>query len=399
MALNLDQYKLIYRGSVKNLYQVQEAKGDSSGIYLFEFTDDYSVFDYGKMPDALEGKGAALTLMSANVFERLEDPIQWQELERSPVWEKIEDQAAQQQLLNSETFSLFKKEGLRTHYRGVRDSAGNLVKTAELKEPTSLMEVSSVRIIRPKRRKEGGKVSWDYSAFTQGLKNYLVPLENVFRFGLPQGSSLLERFAADPNYAATLGLKGPAPEGSWLPRPVMEFSTKLEPGDRYMMPEEALAISGLANGEFQSLQDRTFLIAMFLMNLFSKVGVDLWDGKVEFVKTDQLVMGDSVTPDELRLLKEGVQISKEPLRQYYKRSQPDFVKKAGQAKKIASDTNREIAQVLKEDFDCVPKPLQKEFKETFTNMYVALTQELTGLNLFDCPALDEVICQMKKLGA
>src|SRR3989338_5367568 len=397
-ALNLDSYPLVYRGSVKNLYQVKEAKGDTPGIYLFQFTDDYSIFDYGKMPDTLEGKGAALTLMAANIFERLEDPSEWQSLATSPVWGKIEDTDVRRRLLDSSTLSRLKKDGFKTHYRGVRDASGRLVKTSDLREPTTLMEVASVRIIRPQRLMENGNLRWDYSAIFRGLKNYLVPLENIFRFGLPKGSSLLERFAKNPDYAKTLGLKKPAAEGSWLPRPVMEFSTKLEPGDRYMMPEEAQRISGLEGQEFQDLQELTFLVALFLMHLFSKVGVELWDGKVEFLKTDRLVMGDSVTPDELRLLKNGVQISKEPLRQYYKKFQPDFVEKIMKSKKIAGQTNRAIAQVLREDFGCQPERLQGDFKKTFTSMYVALSPEITGLTLFPhCPSLDAVIGQLKDL--
>ena len=48
---------LVYKGSVKNIRMIQEPKKRSPGRYAFEFTDDYSVFDYGKMPDRIRGKG------------------------------------------------------------------------------------------------------------------------------------------------------------------------------------------------------------------------------------------------------------------------------------------------------------------------------------------------------
>ena len=45
----------MYAGSVKNIYST-----DSVSNLIFEFTDDYSVFDWGKMPDAIPRKGEAL---------------------------------------------------------------------------------------------------------------------------------------------------------------------------------------------------------------------------------------------------------------------------------------------------------------------------------------------------
>ena len=46
--------KPIYAGSVKTLYP------DADPAYVwFEYTDDYSVFDWGKMPDPIPGKGEA----------------------------------------------------------------------------------------------------------------------------------------------------------------------------------------------------------------------------------------------------------------------------------------------------------------------------------------------------
>ena len=49
--------RVVYRGSVKNIRLVREPRKRRPGRFLFEFTDDYSVFDYGKMPDTIRGKG------------------------------------------------------------------------------------------------------------------------------------------------------------------------------------------------------------------------------------------------------------------------------------------------------------------------------------------------------
>ena len=58
-------------GSVKNLTVLKEATAKEMGVGVFEFTDDYSVFDYGKMPDTIPLKGEALCRMSAYNFVEL----------------------------------------------------------------------------------------------------------------------------------------------------------------------------------------------------------------------------------------------------------------------------------------------------------------------------------------
>ena len=47
----------VYHGSVKNFFVEKEPTKEAMGSGYFEFTDDYSIFDYGKMPDTIEGKG------------------------------------------------------------------------------------------------------------------------------------------------------------------------------------------------------------------------------------------------------------------------------------------------------------------------------------------------------
>ncbi len=82
-------YPLVYKGSVKNIRMIREPKKRSPGRYAFEFTDDYSVFDYGKMPDRIRGKGSAIAMMSAYLFEAMENPAAWKALfRRGRVWER-----------------------------------------------------------------------------------------------------------------------------------------------------------------------------------------------------------------------------------------------------------------------------------------------------------------------
>ena len=58
---------LLYTGSVKNV------RGEvSESFCYFEYSDRYSIFDWGEMPDHIDQKGIALNRMGAAFFEYLE---------------------------------------------------------------------------------------------------------------------------------------------------------------------------------------------------------------------------------------------------------------------------------------------------------------------------------------
>ena len=62
----LKQLEQIYSGSVKDIYK------DGKGNLFFEFSDRYSIFDWGKMPDLIPNKGIALGTMANTFFNLLE---------------------------------------------------------------------------------------------------------------------------------------------------------------------------------------------------------------------------------------------------------------------------------------------------------------------------------------
>ncbi len=389
---DLSQYPIAYQGSVKNLRVVKPPLRTRSGIYLFEFTDDYSIFDYGKMPDVLKGKGAAMAVLTAHIFELLESASNWQKLGTSDIWEKIKDPKLRGHLLDSSVFQELKEQGMRTHYRGMLDKDGKKVKTSRLKEPSNLIQGEAVNMFRPERGSLGEGTLWNYSYFHPGLKNYLIPVELVFRFGVPRGSSLLERLEGDPEYYRALGLSEPPKEGEWLPRPVIEFFSKLEPTDRFLPLETALNFSGLSNPEFARTTEYTLFAGIFLQDFFSRECIELWDGKFEFVKGRQLMLGDAVTPDELRLTRDSVQISKEPIRQYYRKYGKEFCSKINEAKDITRRTKKEIKEIMTIELKCQPEPMAPDFRAIMESMYTSLTAEATGLDIFrETQPLKEVI--------
>ena len=58
-------------GSVKNLTVIEEPTRDKLGLGFFEFSDRYSVFDWGEMPDHIPNKGASLAIITSYFFEIL----------------------------------------------------------------------------------------------------------------------------------------------------------------------------------------------------------------------------------------------------------------------------------------------------------------------------------------
>ncbi len=198
-------------GSVKDLEVIKKPTRQAMGIGRFVFSDRYSVFDWGEMPDHIDGKGAALCLMGAYCFEQLE------------------------------------KKGVKTHYRGLVDSDGKAVKFSALKQPSSVMEVSLVNVYKPQTSVVNGKIVHDYSIYTPKLKNCLIPLEIIYRNGLPEGSSVFKRLEQAKITLKDLGLDHYPKPGEQLAKPIFDVSTKLEETDRYVTWQEAQKIAGLTD--------------------------------------------------------------------------------------------------------------------------------------------------------
>ncbi len=386
-------HPIVYKGSVKNIHSVREPKGNRPGRYVFEFTDDYSVFDYGKMPDRIRGKGSAIAMMSACLFEAMEDPSAWRALfRRGKVWERAGGRTGRDRLRRSTIGRRLTEQGLRSHYLGLVDNEGRCVRFNKLRAPTNKLLVRAVPVPSPVRVAIEGRTVWDYSMFHPGQPQFLIPLENVFRFGVPQGSSLLGRLRKQPGYGQEIGLESVPKEGDWLPRPVLEFFSKLEPTDRHLRLEEAMHVSGLTGDQFRELVDLSMLSAVFLCNLFLEKGLDLWDGKFEFVKTNTgILLADSITPDELRITLRGTQLSKEPLRQYYKREDPRFSDVMEEIKAEGPSTRsirREVAARLGRG----PRKLDSEFRKIAEQMYLSLAHRMTESPLLaHATDLDEIV--------
>jgi phosphoribosylaminoimidazole-succinocarboxamide synthase len=345
-------------GSVKDLQVIQKPTQTAMGTGRFLFSDRYSVFDWGEMPDRIEGKGAALCLMGAYCFEQLE------------------------------------KLGVKTHYRGLVNSAGKAIKVAQLKEPSAVMEVALVNVYKPKTSVTHGKIVHDYSIYTPALKNCLIPLEIIYRNGLPEGSSVFKRLAQGKITLADLGLDHQPQPGETLANPIFDVSTKLEETDRYITWAEAQKIAGLTDTELAGIKSVLLKADETITDAASNAGLKNEDGKIELAFDDEraLILVDVLgTLDECRFTFEGVHVSKEVARQFYKKTV--WYGDLEQAKKDAEATG---VQDWKSLCKSQPPKLDPKLKVVISQMYMAAANEMTNKKLFEAPKLAQVIDAYKE---
>lgn len=340
-------------GSVKDLEIVQKPTKDKAGIGEFHFSDRYSVFDWGEMPDYIEAKGAALCLMGAYCFEKLEHT------------------------------------GIKTHYRGLVTPKGETVRFEELKTLTNIMEVTIVNVIHPTAYKEAGKLKYDYTAFTPNTKNYLIPLEIIYRNGLPEGSSVFKRLQQQTTMIEELGLDHYPRPGEKLVKPIFDVSTKLEDKDRYVTWQQAQEIAGLSAAETEQVKDLLLKIDDIITNLATAAGLENEDGKIElaFDSERKLMVVDVVgTLDECRFTHKGIHVSKEIARQYYRKTQ--WYEDVERAKKEAEAKGIKDWKAL-----CKTQPpkLDYKFKRIIEEMYMAAANEITDHKFFDVDSLAQVV--------
>ena len=344
-------------GSVKGLEVIKKPTRDAMGIGRFHFSDRYSVFDWGEMPDHIGAKGAALCLMGAYCFEQLE------------------------------------RKGVKTHYRGLDGANGRAVKLSALKQPESVMEVSLVNIYKPKTRVINGKVFHNYSLYTNSLKNCLIPLEIIYRNGLPEGSSVFKRLEQGKITFKDLGLDHYPKPGEQLSNPIFDVSSKLEETDRYVTWQEAQKMAGLSDQELAGITNVLVKADETITEMASKAGLKNEDGKIElaFDENRELMVVDVVgTLDECRFTYDGMHVSKEIARQFYKKT--EWYNDLEQAKK---DAESKGIQDWKSLCKSQPPKLNPKLKTIISEMYMAAANEMTTRKLFDAPKLKEVIAKYK----
>jgi phosphoribosylaminoimidazole-succinocarboxamide synthase len=297
--------KLFKVGKVKKVYEVEE------GSELeFLFTDNISVFDK-VIPTQIPHKGA--TLCSTSSY-----------------W-----------------FKCAHSMDILTHF--ISTSASNR------------MRVKKVDIIK------------DYSMMDNSTKNYLIPLEFICRYYVAGSMyNRIEKGQVDPT---VLGFsEGTKVEyGAELPEPYIEVTTKLEPVDRSLTLDEALNISGLTKEEYDNICETILRLDVKINSEIKSRGLIHVDGKKEFAFDSErnLMLIDTFgTADEDRFWDlskfqdgEFVELSKEYVRQHYKRS----------SYYDALNDARESGQAEPD----IP-PLDEQTTGEVSKLYIDLCEKITG---------------------
>ncbi len=254
--------QLLSEGSVKKFWIEKKPVKDEIGMGLFEFTNDYSIFDWGKMPQTIPDKGEALKRESVHWFRRLEE------------------------------------EGIKTHF--IEDVDKNKIKVKAFRK-------------------------LEYNQISQETINYMIPLEIIFRNKVTKASSLYRRLRArqvDPTiYGLPKNYKPDTDKVIVLPGPIVEFSTKIEELDRYIKDDEAIKLAAISKSELASIKETALKVNRIITEEVKKRDLDHIDGKIEiaFGPEREIYICDTVgTSDENRFLYRGFDLSKQMLRDYYK---------------------------------------------------------------------------------
>ncbi|MEM1513392.1 MAG: phosphoribosylaminoimidazolesuccinocarboxamide synthase [Candidatus Thermoplasmatota archaeon] len=333
-------------GSVKDLKIIEEAK-EKPGIAEFVFSDRYSVFDWGEMPDLIENKGKALCMIGAYFFEKMN------------------------------------KKGIKNHYVGIVEN--NEIKNInEIKKPVNRMRIKFLRVLEPSI--VNGK--YDYSIYSKEKSNFLIPVEVIYRNFITTNSSFLKRLKEGKIKMEEYGIKK-IEENQKLDEPIYEFSTKLEEIDRYISKEEVKRIANISNEEIDEIIEISEKINKIISKEAEKIGAINEDGKIEFGFDEErnLIVVDVVgTPDECRFTINGIPASKEIARIYYRKT--EWYKGVEEAKKIDAIKWRQMVRP--------PPSMPVKLKECISSIYQSFCNEIIGKRFFEVKSLRETIDELKE---
>jgi phosphoribosylaminoimidazole-succinocarboxamide synthase len=290
--------------------KVKEVYALSATELLFHFTDQISVFDK-VVPTLIPHKGETLCRTSAFWFQRVA------------------------------------RAGHRTHFLAL--------------EGRQRMRVRRVQVIDPAATYLG-----------PGQRNFLIPLECIARYYA--AGSFMDRVGAGKVELNRVGLAKAPSYGDKLPRPFVEYTTKLEKTDRELTDLEAQKLAVLTDEEFYTLEDTILGIDKIVGAEVEPRGLLHVDGKKEFAFDEQrrLMLVDTFgTADEDRWWdleayqkrRETVELSKESVRQHYR--QTGYHERLYAARKAG-----------KPEPDIPPLP--PEVAQKVSDLYVGLYERITG---------------------
>jgi len=389
----IDDKDIIYEQSDR---RILGSGGREDRLWL-ELNDRYSLFDWGAMPDRIANRASALSVIAAHIFERLENPEIWQQTAVSPALKPLRSDWLERRWNHLIFCHVLNEHGLATHYRGLAGEEGRPVtmRAAASAGGRVLLDIVRSRYLLPTATGLAGRPVYFYPLPDTNEKRRHLPLEFVFRFGIPKDDPPSQRLLTDHVYSRGLGLEMPAVIGRLFERPVLEFYSSGESIRRLLSIQEALSISGLTPGIFEEAIEISYNIALALHSMFSALGLELWEGKLEYiVGADGLRLADTIGPDRLRLFRGGTELGDGLLKHAYAGS--DWAAAVGQAKRQAWEAgSHDWRSICSSELGSEPEPLDAAFKSKADQMYGTLANHILDRQLFENhPTLDEFVASL-----
>jgi phosphoribosylaminoimidazole-succinocarboxamide synthase len=354
--INLQLEKPFYKGSVQNLYEVAEHKE----LLVSETTSGGSVFDVGTIFN-IEGSDIGRASFRHLVFQELQNPGAWEALST----ELPEVKACIQKDGSGEAeklLSAFCRDGAHTHHMGmIERESGKVYGRGFPSVPSNLTLIRKFKVEKPELRKVLGWHFYDYEKYNR-IDGNVIPLEYIVRLGITSGSSILRKYNAlsdsgKTEYLRELGVEKSLAPWTQFELPLVDLTTKYEPEDRNISRQEAALISGVNGNTFSRSMLMAILGAFLVKQIFSRMGLFLWDLKWEIARDgDSLVFVDTIDTDSVRVtmnIERGdklyfIHFNKQAMRDYYRIMHADWYRAINDAKKAAALEGRPFTEILSE---------------------------------------------------
>jgi phosphoribosylaminoimidazole-succinocarboxamide synthase len=364
-----------YTGSVQRLYDVP----GHPELIISETTSGGSVFDVGTI-FSIEGSDTGRAGFRHFVFQKLQDPLEWQHL--SGVLSGSAIMKRDDSGMIETTLSMFKKSGALTHHVGMLDrNTGEVFSKRFPPELSNLTLIKKYNVHKPELRRIMGWHFYDYKKY-HFEDRFVIPLEYIVRLGITSGSSILRKYntLSDDGksaYLNELGLDNPLRPWTGFDAPIVDLTTKYEPEDRNISRQEASLVSSLDGETFARSMVMAILGAFMLREIFSGMGLHLWDLKWELAKDGKdLVFVDTIDTDSVRVTRNivdndtsfFVHFNKQAIRDYYKIMHPAWFNAVSEAKKEAARTGKPFTDVLSEGQGRGVYPSNPQIDEAFLDI-------------------------------
>ena len=380
-----------YQGSVQELYQL----GENPEWMLCRTTPGGSVFDVGTI-FSIPKSDVCRTAIRHKIYSLLGSAAEWQAIE-GQILEQYSSDSEYLEFLSQGILEEFKTRGAATHHLGMLDKDSGELYSGEFPPgPSQYVIVKKYQVIKPERVSFLSRRLWDYSGYS-GRDGYVIPLENIVRFGVTPGSSIYKKYLRlgdrdKKAYLDELGLKDQLAPWTMFPAPIVDFTTKYEPEDRSLSLQEAFYISGCGGEMFKDIIRMSALGSLLVSRFFAQLGLLLWDLKWEIARDgDRLVFVDTIDTDSIRVTSRVeyrdrpyfVNFNKQSMRDYYKILHPQWFEAVQSAKAEADKSGRSFLDHLGEGQDKGYYPRTPEVDPDFTaiqeDKFGALLKFLAGV--------------------